>query len=66
MPASYVAALKAGVEETSVANARAYVKNLVNYKQTQNAPSTLTTPTTKAPSTATTKAPATTTTVKGA
>ncbi len=66
VPASYVAALQTGVEETSVANARAYVKNLVNYKQTQRAPSTLTTPTTKGPSTATTKAPATTTTVKRA
>ena len=58
VPASYVPALEAGVEETSVANARAYVANLVNYKKTQKAPSTLTTPTTKAP--------VTTTTVKGA
>ena len=32
VPSSYVGALDAGVEETSVANARAYVHNLVNYK----------------------------------
>ena len=37
VPASYLAALEAGVEETSVANARAYVRNLVDYKHTQKA-----------------------------
>lgn len=58
VPSSYLGTLGAGVEETSVANARAYVKNLVNYKHTQSAPSTLTTPTTAPRSTTrTTRAP---------
>ncbi len=73
VPASYLAALESGVEETSVANARAYVANLVNYEDSQNNGSGLTTPTTTAHSTAPTKPastkpstkPSTTTTVKG-
>ncbi len=70
VPASYLGALDAGVEETSVANARAYVRNLVNYKYTQNHPATETTPTTTAPKAPSKKAPAkkaptTTTTTKG-
>jgi hypothetical protein len=48
VPSSYLGALEAGVEETSVANARAYVANLVNYKESQKSPATLTTPTTTA------------------
>jgi hypothetical protein len=48
------------VEETSVANARAYVANLVSVKLSENNPSGTTSPST-APTTATT-APATTTT----
>jgi PPM family protein phosphatase len=46
VPASYVSNLEAGVEETSVANARAYVKNLVMYKASLSAPKTSTTTTT--------------------
>ncbi len=46
VPASYVPNLEAGVEETSVANARAYVKNLVMYKASLSAPKTPTTTTT--------------------
>ena len=74
VPSSYLTALNAGVEETSVANARAYVANLVNYEDTQKAPSTLITPTTAPSSKPTktsstkarsTKASTTTTTAKG-
>ena len=70
VPANYVAALRRGVEETSVANARAYVKNLVNFKETQKAPATLSPSTTTAATTPSskphsTKPPVTTTTVKG-
>jgi serine/threonine protein phosphatase PrpC len=46
VPASYVPTLEAGVEETSVPNARAYVKNLVMYKESLTAPKTSTTTTT--------------------
>jgi protein phosphatase len=70
VPASYLGALEAGVQETSVANARAYVANLVNYRETQIHPPAETTTTTtahkapagKAPAK---KAPTTTTTTKG-
>jgi hypothetical protein len=68
VPSSYLGALDAGVEETSVANARAYVHNLVQYRYTQKHPPSETTPTTarKAPAQ---KAPVkkvpTTTTTKG-
>jgi serine/threonine protein phosphatase PrpC len=70
VPASYVPTLEAGVEETSVPNARAYVKNLVMYKASLSAPKTSTTTTTNHPGTkhATTTHPTTantTTTVGG-
>jgi serine/threonine protein phosphatase PrpC len=65
VPASYLAALQSGVEETSVANARAYVANLVNYEDTQKAPSNLISPTTTAPAKTAPTKPSTTTTVKG-
>jgi len=58
VPAPYVDALNAGVEETSPAAARAYVSNLVNDKASQQNPATLTTPTTVIP-------PPVTTTTKG-
>jgi protein phosphatase len=45
VPSSYVATLRSGVEETSPANARAYVKNLKAYKRSETTPST--TPTTR-------------------
>ncbi len=45
VPATYLRALNAGVEETSVANAQNYVHNLVTAKSQQNAP-TLTPPST--------------------
>ena len=57
VPASYVATLEAGVEETSVPNARAYVSNLVAYRKSQENPASVT-PTT--PSTAKVPAPTTT------
>jgi protein phosphatase len=56
VPAIYLQSLEAGVEETSVDNARAYVQNLVNDKTNQNpTTSTSTTgPTTTVPVTTTT------------
>jgi protein phosphatase len=64
VPASYVPTLKAGVEETSVANARAYVKNLEMYKESLTAPKTPTT-TTIHSSTTTKPKQSTTSTTKG-
>jgi serine/threonine protein phosphatase PrpC len=59
VPAVYLPALDAGVEETSVADARNYVRNLVGDKQTQQNPSSVVAPTavpaTTVPATATTK-----------
>lgn len=60
VPAVYLQALQAGVEETSVADARNYVSNLVSNEQTQQNPSSIV-----APTTVPTTVPATTTT-KGA
>jgi protein phosphatase len=63
VPTIYLQPLEEGVQESSVASARAYVANLVNDKQTQQNPGALpatpatTTPTTAAPA----GAPATTT-----
>jgi protein phosphatase len=66
VPSSYIGALEGGVEETSVANARAYVKNLVAYKHSETAPSTLTVPTTMPSRTKSTSKPtSTSTTIKG-
>ncbi len=62
VPAIYLQNLTAGVEETSVADARAYVSNLVCVKQNQENVTCQTAPT--SPSTTTT-VPATTTTTKG-
>jgi PPM family protein phosphatase len=56
VPALYLQALGAGVEETSVANARAYVSNLVSVRDNQLNPSSATAPTTS-PATTTTKVP---------
>ncbi len=49
VPSLYLGDLDAGVQETSVANARAYVSNLVSVKQNQQNPSTVTSPTTTLP-----------------
>jgi hypothetical protein len=57
VPAIYLQNLTGGVEETSVANARAYVSNLVSVKNTEQNPS--------APAATTTTVPAPTTTTKG-
>ena len=61
VPAVYLPALQAGVEETSVADARNYVSNLVSNEQTQQNPSSIVPPTTSAPPTTV----PTTTTTKG-
>jgi len=58
VPPLYLPELNAGVQETSVANARAYVMNLVSVRQNQLNPSTVTAPSTTVP-------PTTTTTKKG-
>ncbi len=58
VPATYLQALRAGVEESSVASAQTYVKNLVSTKSCQTnptSPSCTTPPTTVVPSTTTTK-----------
>jgi PPM family protein phosphatase len=57
VPAVYLQALHAGVEETSVADARTYVSNLVSNEQTQQNPSSIV-----APTSVPTTVPATTTT----
>jgi PPM family protein phosphatase len=54
VPPLYLQDLDAGVEETSVVNARAYVSNLVNVKDSEQNPSGVTAPTTKVPVTTTT------------
>jgi protein phosphatase len=63
VPASYLPTLEAGVEETSVANARGYVKNLVAYQESLSAPktSTTTSTTTSLPKTTTPKSTTSTT-----
>jgi serine/threonine protein phosphatase PrpC len=64
IPALYLPALEAGVQESSVAAARRYVANLVNDKETEQNPGALTTtPTTAVPPTT---VPPTTTTAAGA
>jgi serine/threonine protein phosphatase PrpC len=55
VPTINLQSLETGVEETSVANARAYVINLKNAKAIERNPSTLTAPTTTVPVTTTTK-----------
>ncbi len=47
VPAIYLSSLNSGVEESSVANARCYVSNLVAAKASQQNPSTATTATTQ-------------------
>jgi protein phosphatase len=54
VPAIYLQSLEAGVEETSVPNARAYVANLVSDKATQSGTAS-TTPVTTTPSPTTTR-----------
>jgi PPM family protein phosphatase len=54
VPAIYLQNLNAGVEETSVADARAYVSNLVSVKTDEQNPSASATTTTPLPVTATT------------
>jgi protein phosphatase len=55
VPSLYLSELDAGVEETSVANARAYVSNLVTVKDNELNPSAASVPTTTVPVTTTTK-----------
>ncbi len=61
VPSTYLAQLNAGVTETSVAAAQAYINNLKQDLVTQQNPSSLTAPTTTPPPTPTTAAPTATT-----
>jgi protein phosphatase len=71
VPVDYLKSLSAGVEETSVANARAYVSNLVSARTCELNPTAAsctspTGPATSSSSTTTTRPPTTTSTTKGA